>query len=175
MKTSKNAKPDEYSTVALAMVRKMMDTQGITFGELAGMLSRKHPDYATSTTNLTNKLYKGTIRFSEMYAIMDTLGYNFFFEPVDPESGGVKELPGTPGKGQESMEEMKQTVAGLQQVTQGLSSDMENVLKAIAKLAEAQDDYLKAAEEMSSLTSKKTKKPFFKAAGDDILGNTENA
>ncbi len=72
------------------VLKKFLKEQNETLVHVVELINSKHPDKTTSAQNLTNKLMRNTIRFSEVMEILDVLGYEVSFskkvENEEPES-----------------------------------------------------------------------------------------
>ncbi len=69
------------------VVDTMCAVRGISRSKLSRLISEKHPEYATSSSNLSNKIYKGTMRYTEIALIADVLDFDIRFIPKEEATG----------------------------------------------------------------------------------------
>ena len=55
-------------------IKSYLAASGMTLTEVVAELNKRHPDEPTTTQNISNKLSRGTIRYSECKEIADILG-----------------------------------------------------------------------------------------------------
>ena len=55
-------------------IKSYLAANGMTLTEVVAELNKRHPDEPTTTQNISNKLSRGTIRYSEVKEIADILG-----------------------------------------------------------------------------------------------------
>lgn len=55
-------------------IKSYLAASGMTLTEVVAELNRRHPGEPTTTQNISNKLSRGTIRYSECKEIADILG-----------------------------------------------------------------------------------------------------
>lgn len=72
---------NEYN--ARDIIKKFLKQQNTTLVQVVNLINANHPDQQTTAPNLTNKLARNTIRFSEVMEIADVLGYKISFQKID--------------------------------------------------------------------------------------------
>ena len=55
-------------------IKSYLAACGMTLTEVVNVLNQRHPEAPTTTQNVSNKLSRGTIRYSECLEIADILG-----------------------------------------------------------------------------------------------------
>ncbi len=55
-------------------IKSYIAAAGMTLTEVVKEMNKRHPDEQTTTQNISNKLSRGTIRYSECKEIADILG-----------------------------------------------------------------------------------------------------
>ncbi len=61
------------------VLKSFLKERNETLAHVVELMNSNHPDKTTSAQNITNKLMRNTIRFSEIMEIADTLGYEVCF------------------------------------------------------------------------------------------------
>lgn len=77
----------EYNT--RTVIKDLLRSQNETLVHVVAMMNSNHPEDLTTAQNLTNKLARNTIRFSEVMEIADVLGCEVAF----PKKGGSEVAP----------------------------------------------------------------------------------
>jgi len=84
---------------AREVLKKFLKEQNETLVHVIELINAKHPENTTSPQNMTNKLMRNTIRFSEVMEIVDVLGYEICFQEKSnpneyglPTQSGLKEI-----------------------------------------------------------------------------------
>lgn len=60
-------------------IKTMLKDSGLNLTKIAEELNQRYPDDKTSQQNISNKLSRGTIKFSEVIDIADICGYDVVF------------------------------------------------------------------------------------------------
>ncbi len=55
-------------------IKAYLAASGMTLTDVVAELNKRHPDEPTTTQNISNKLSRGTIRYSECKEIADIMG-----------------------------------------------------------------------------------------------------
>ena len=55
-------------------IKAYLAASGMTLTDVVAELNKRHPDEPTTTQNISNKLARGTIRYSECKEIAEILG-----------------------------------------------------------------------------------------------------
>ena len=55
-------------------IKAYLAASGMTLTDVVAELNKRHPDVPTTTQNISNKLSRGTIRYSECKEIADIMG-----------------------------------------------------------------------------------------------------
>lgn len=55
-------------------IKAYIASSGMTLTEIVAVLNQRHPDAPTTTQNISNKLSRGTIRYSECKEIAEIIG-----------------------------------------------------------------------------------------------------
>lgn len=63
------------------IIKSFLAQNGVTLKEVVEKMNERHPDDPTTPQNITNKLARGTIKFSEVMEIADILDYSVGFIP----------------------------------------------------------------------------------------------
>ena len=61
-------------------IKALLAENGMTLTETIAIMNEKHPDRITNQQNITNKMARQTIRFSEVIDIADAIGYDVVFK-----------------------------------------------------------------------------------------------
>lgn len=69
------------------VLKAFLKEQNETLVHVVEMLNAKNPTKQTSAQNLTNKLMRNTIKFSEIMEIVDVLGFEIYFRKKDDSDG----------------------------------------------------------------------------------------
>ena len=62
-------------------IKSFLAMNGYTLKEIVEKMNTNHPDTPTTAQNITNKLARETIKFSEVVEIAELLGYSVEFIP----------------------------------------------------------------------------------------------
>ena len=63
----------------------MIAKKGWTLTRVVQKINERHPDRnKTTVQNISNKLSRGTIKYSEILEIAEIIGFNITWEPRDP-------------------------------------------------------------------------------------------
>ena len=75
------------------VLKSFLKERNETLVHVVEMLNAKHPEKTTTSQNVTNKLMRNTIRFSEIMEIADILGYEVCFraKAAKPKQGYIEE------------------------------------------------------------------------------------
>lgn len=65
-----------------SLLRMMLDESGLSLSKAVKRMGELHPDIKTSTQNISNKLARDSINFSEFMALADACGYDVSFDKV---------------------------------------------------------------------------------------------
>ncbi len=71
-------KKDENKT--RAKIKAFLALNGVTLTDVVKIMNERHPDEPTTQQNLTNKLARETIKFSEIEEIADILEHDIVFQ-----------------------------------------------------------------------------------------------
>lgn len=71
-------KKDENKT--RAKIKSFLASNGVTLTDVVKIMNERHPDGPTTQQNLTNKLARETIKFSEVEEIADILDHEIIFK-----------------------------------------------------------------------------------------------
>lgn len=74
----------EYN--AREIIKRFLKERNETLVHAVELMNANHPDEKTTSQNLTNKLMRNTIKFSEVMEIADVLGYEICFQEIGAES-----------------------------------------------------------------------------------------
>ncbi len=79
------------------VLKSFLKERNETLVHVVEMLNAKHPEKTTTSQNVTNKLMRNTIRFSEIMEIADILGYEVCFraKAAKPKQGYIEETEHT--------------------------------------------------------------------------------
>ena len=66
--------------VIRAKIKAFLAANGVTLTDVIKTMNERHPDEPTTQQNITNKLARETIKFSEVMEIADILGYDIVFK-----------------------------------------------------------------------------------------------
>ena len=61
-------------------IKTFLAANGVTLTDVIKIMNERHPDEPTTQQNITNKLARETIKFSEVMEIADILGYDIVFK-----------------------------------------------------------------------------------------------
>ena len=61
-------------------IKSYIAMSGMTLTEVVNELNKRHPFQPTTTQNISNKLSRGTIKYSECLEIADVLGLKITWE-----------------------------------------------------------------------------------------------
>lgn len=61
-------------------IKSFLASNGITLTDVVKAMNERHPDNPTTQQNITNKLARETIKFTEVMEIADILGYDIVFK-----------------------------------------------------------------------------------------------
>lgn len=64
-------------------IKSFLAMNGYTLKEIVEKMNASHPDAPTTAQNITNKLARETIKFSEVVEIAELLGYSVEFIPYN--------------------------------------------------------------------------------------------
>jgi hypothetical protein len=56
-------------------IKSYISKSGWTLTEIVAVLNERHPEKTTTTQNISNKLSRGTIKYSEVKEIADIIGF----------------------------------------------------------------------------------------------------
>lgn len=71
-------KKDENKT--RSKIKSFLASNGVTLTDVVKIMNERHPDEPTTQQNLTNKLARETIKFSEVEEIADILNHEIIFK-----------------------------------------------------------------------------------------------
>lgn len=74
----------EYN--AREIIKRFLKERNVTLVHAVELMNANHPDETTTSQNLTNKLMRNTIKFSEVMEIADVLGCEICFQEIGAES-----------------------------------------------------------------------------------------
>jgi len=57
-------------------IKSYISKSGWTLTDIVKVLNERHPNESTTTQNISNKLTRGTIKYSEVKEIADIIGFN---------------------------------------------------------------------------------------------------
>lgn len=91
----------EYN--AREIIKRFLKERNETLVHAVDLMNANHPDEKMTSQNLTNKLMRNTIKFSEVMELADVLGYEICFQEIGKESSapdltkteeiGIPDLP----------------------------------------------------------------------------------
>ena len=61
-------------------IKVLLAESNTTLKTAVELINKKHPDDTTTAQNMTNKIARQTVRFSEVIDIADVLGYDVVFK-----------------------------------------------------------------------------------------------
>ena len=155
---------DEKSkdTEARRIVRSMLVNTNTSMNDLLQKLNEKYPGYSLSLSNFSNKLTRGSIRFTEMLMIADVLGYTLEFKPTDGydeadlplgpegqynlwvqeamEAEKPEEIENTVKNINETIEQADQTIKELEEATQKVDAIKQKIHELTEKAKEMRGD-----------------------------------
>lgn len=71
-------KKDE--NITRTKIKTFLASNGTTLTDVVKVMNERHPDEPTTQQNITNKLARETIKFTEVMEIADILGYDLVFK-----------------------------------------------------------------------------------------------
>ncbi len=66
-----------------AVIKQLLSSANISMAKAIEMVNELHPDSQLTVQNISNKLNRGTLRFTEVINIASVCGYKFKFEPTE--------------------------------------------------------------------------------------------
>lgn len=66
--------------ITRAKIKSFLAANGVTLTNVIKIMNERHPNEPTTQQNITNKLARETIKFSEVMEIADILGYDIVFQ-----------------------------------------------------------------------------------------------
>ena len=66
--------------ITRAKIKAFLASNGTTLTDVVKVMNERHPDEPTTQQNLTNKLARETIKFSEVMEIADILEHDIVFK-----------------------------------------------------------------------------------------------
>lgn len=64
-------------------IKSYISQSGWTITEIVKVLNERHPNSPTTPQNISNKLTRGTIKYSEVKEIADIIGFRIEWNPTD--------------------------------------------------------------------------------------------
>lgn len=64
-------------------IKSYISKSGWTLTEIVRVLNERHPETPTTTQNISNKLSRGTIKYSETKEIAEIIGFHIDWLPND--------------------------------------------------------------------------------------------
>ena len=61
-------------------IKTFLAANGVTLTDVIKIMNERHPDEPTTQQNITNKLARQTIKFTEVMEIADILEYDIIFQ-----------------------------------------------------------------------------------------------
>ena len=79
--------------VTKVLIKKLLSSAGLSMTKAIKMVNELHPDDTTTPQNISNKLTRDSISFTEVSRIAEVCGYQVVFKPI-----GTPEAEATPAK-----------------------------------------------------------------------------
>ena len=102
-KDSEGVKPAATDTVTKIIVKKLLSSAGLSLTKAIKLINEMHPDDTLTPQNISNKLSRDSINFTEVVRIAEVCGYQVTFQPInkpdaDPEDNVTVPEPVQPHK-----------------------------------------------------------------------------
>lgn len=81
--------------ISSILIKKICHAAEITMAELVRRRNELHPTAQTTPQNLSNKLYRDTLKLSEFIELVNCAGYNVVFEEIEKDKT-LRDLHGNP-------------------------------------------------------------------------------
>lgn len=88
-------KPNIDGHISSILIKKICHAAEITMAELVRRRNELHPTAQTTPQNLSNKLYRDTLKLSEFIELVNCAGYNVVFEEIEKDKT-LRDLQGNP-------------------------------------------------------------------------------
>ena len=92
-------KPNIDGHISSILIKKICHAAEITMAELVRRRNELHPTAQTTPQNLSNKLYRDTLKLSEFIELVNCAGFNLVFEEIQKDNT-LRDLQGNPLKSQ---------------------------------------------------------------------------
>ena len=92
-------KPNIDGHISSILIKKICHAAEITMAELVRRRNELHPTSQTTPQNLSNKLYRDTLKLSEFIELVNCAGFNLVFEEIQKDNT-LRDLQGNPLKSQ---------------------------------------------------------------------------
>lgn len=136
-------------SLASQLITEVRKANQYTLQDLIDLLKQAYPNYDTSMANLANKLTRGTVRFYEVVAMLDVLGYDLYLRSKpDSDANDVNIVIHT-----DEIEKVYASPNSPQEEAEGIDrQELKEIHDRVSDLSETINDIKTRIEEINKLS-----------------------